>query len=53
MIYLHLDASLRRLFKQIYSSADLMHGPISKSDHSAVDSNTMMKSTRAKYILCI
>ena len=34
MIYLYLDASFRRLFKQKYSPADLMHGPISKSDHS-------------------
>ena len=35
MIYLYLDASVRRLFKQKYSPADLMHSHISNSDHSA------------------
>ena len=35
MIYPYLDTSVRRLFKQKYSPADLMHGPISKSEHSA------------------
>ena len=35
MIYPYLDTSVRRLFKQKYSPADLMHSPISKSDHSA------------------
>ena len=35
MIDLYLDASVRRLFKQKYSPTDLMHSPISKSDHSA------------------
>ena len=34
MVYLYLDASFRRLFKQKCSPADLMHSPISKSDHS-------------------
>ena len=34
MIYLYLDASFRRFFKQKYSSADLIHGPINKSEHS-------------------
>ena len=34
MIDLYLDASVRRLFKQKYSPTDLMHSPISKSDHS-------------------
>ena len=34
MIYLYLDASVRRLFKQKYSQTDLMHSPISKSEHS-------------------
>ena len=34
MIYPYLDTSVRRLFKQKYSPADLMHGPISKSEHS-------------------
>ena len=34
MIYPYLDTSVRRLFKQKYSPADLMHGPINKSDHS-------------------
>ena len=34
MAYLYLDASVRRLFKWKYSPADLMHGPISKSEHS-------------------
>ena len=36
MIDLYLDASVRRLFKQKYSPTDLMHSPISKSDHSAL-----------------
>ena len=35
MTYLYLDTSVRRLFKQKYSPADLMHSHISKSDHSA------------------
>ena len=35
MIYPYLDTSVRRLFKQKYSPADLMHGHISKSEHSA------------------
>ena len=35
MIYLYLDTSVRGLFKKKYSPADLMHGPTSKSDHSA------------------
>ena len=35
MIYLYLDASVRGLFKQKYSPTELMHSPITKSDHSA------------------
>ena len=34
MIYLYLDASVRGLFKQKYSPTELMHSPITKSDHS-------------------
>ena len=36
MIYIDLDASVMRQLKQNSSPADLMHSPISKSDHSAV-----------------
>ena len=36
MIDLYLDALVRRLFKQKYSQTDLMHSPISKSEHSAL-----------------
>ena len=35
VIYLYLDASAKRIFKQKNSLADLMHSHISKSDHSA------------------
>ena len=35
MIYIDLDASVMRLLKRNSSPADLMHSPISKSDHSA------------------
>ena len=38
MIYIDLDASVMRLLKRNSSPADLMHSPISKSDHSAGDS---------------
>ena len=34
MIYIDLDASVMRLLKRNSSPADLMHSPISKSDHS-------------------
>ena len=34
MIYIDLDASVMRLHKRKSSPADLMHSPISKSDHS-------------------
>ena len=34
VIYLYLDASAKRIFKQKNSLADLMHSHISKSDHS-------------------
>ena len=34
MIYTDLDASVMRLLKRNSSPADLMHSPISKSDHS-------------------
>ena len=37
VIYLYLDASAKRIFKQKNSLADLMHSHISKSDHSGVD----------------
>ena len=36
VIYLYLDASAKRIFKQKSSLADLMHSHISKSDHSAL-----------------
>ena len=36
VIYLYLDASAKRIFKQKNSLADLMHSHISKSDHSEV-----------------
>ena len=35
VIYLYLDASAKRIFKQKNSLADLIHSHISKSDHSA------------------
>ena len=35
MIYIDLDASVTKLFKKNSSLADLMHSPISMSDHSA------------------
>ena len=35
MIYIDLDASVMRLLKRNSSPADLMHSPISMSDHSA------------------
>ena len=35
MIYIDLDASVMRLLKRNSSPADLMHSPISNSDHSA------------------
>ena len=35
VIYLYQDASAKRIFKQKNSLADLIHSPISKSDHSA------------------
>ena len=34
MIYIDLDASVMRLLKRNSSPADLMHSPISKSEHS-------------------
>ena len=40
VIYLYLDASAKRIFKQKNSLADLMHSHISKSDHSATPSST-------------
>ena len=36
MIYIDLDASVMRLLKRNSSPADLMHSPISNSDHSAL-----------------
>ena len=35
MVYIDLDASVMRLLKRNSSPADLMHSPISNSDHSA------------------
>ena len=35
MIYIDLDASVMRPLKRNSSPADLMHSPISKSEHSA------------------
>ena len=35
LIYPYINASVKTLFKQKQSSADLIHGLITKSDHSA------------------
>ena len=43
VIYLYLDASAKRIFKQKNSLADLMHSHISKSDHSAKGSQSALK----------
>ena len=53
MIYLYLDASVRRLFKQKYSQTDLMHSPISKSEHSAgqAASNIAKKDKRKQQLI--
>ena len=56
VIYLYLDASAKRIFKQKNSLADLMHSHISKSDHSAwgpLDSGLMMRKMMKVFILLI
>ena len=34
MIKLYLDTLVRRIFREKYCPAELMHAPITKSDHS-------------------
>ena len=48
MIYIDLDASVMRLLKRNSSPADLMHSPISNSDHSGGRPPLELKFYRVK-----